>query len=91
MIDVLLVLPDDGGWETSTGEVVNFTYDENEPVAALFDTIKKKLGAESLRLSLETKSGNTAALKAFDPEDPATVGSRVTPGARILVGYGKEQ
>jgi len=91
MIDLLLVLPADSGRETSNGEVFSFTCDENKPIAALFDAIREKLGAESLRLSLEAKSGDTVALKAFDPKDPAPVGSRVTTGARIIVGYGKVQ
>lgn len=91
MIDLLLVLPDDRGREASNGEVVNFTYDEDKPVAALFEAISEKLGAARLRLSLEAKSGNTVVLKAFYPkDDPTTVASLVTKGTRIIVGYEKE-
>jgi hypothetical protein len=91
MIDILFILPDGDGLETPFGEVFKFSCSENDPVGLLFEVIRKRLGILDVRLSLEAPNGGTIALMAIDPHDPATVGSLVTTGARIIVGYRKEQ
>ena len=91
MIDVLFVLPDDNGIETAYGKVFKFSCREDDSVGVLFDAIRERLGVIEVRLSLEVTQDDMVALAAINPHDPATVGSRVTSGTRIIVGYRKEQ
>lgn len=91
MIDVLFVLPDDNGLENPSGKVFEAPCSEDAPIRLLFDTMRNLLGVEDVRLSLEAMQGDTVALLAIDPHDSATVGSRVTSGARIIVGFRREE
>jgi len=86
MIDVFFVLPNDDGLESPFGETFKFSCSEDAPVGLLFDIIRKRLGTMDVGLSLEAPNDDTMALIAIDPHDPATVGSIVTNGARIIVG-----
>ena len=88
MIEVVFIFPSEDGVETAFGEQWRFQCSEADSVQVLFGAIRRRSGRDSVRLSMQSTTGDTVALRALHPQSSDSVVSvGLQSGSRVVVDF----